>query len=616
MNIIIDDKRLSNNVRVLLVNDSFLDYNLTIKFNNYGAILDAHHNVYGLQHLLEHAIFYNGKDLNLDYNAQTSVHYMALQLSLPSNIETGLYYLRKWLFQNDDYTKIDFSRRMSTSDVKMFVNELDSEYKYRDILNIPWDSQFFLLTEGKANYMGGNYESFKEREDIIKRYLAAPEPIEPRDIVIMLGASKSEYYNKIVNLFSQLRPLNIKKDITYPIHYHGKKFYDNIIQLNNGNTNYLSFVLQPNTWKETSFLHHLSSLYPFMNFSKSLTNEIFINFSFENIKDLYSFYSLLEHRNMEGLSLNNNNNTVTYYLEEMRLDEYGKDLLALCSQQNTYADLFLRNEKKITKFFNVLFDLVDQRKFLINTTKTFLQNRKTNIEENYYIHPVNFNYDYFGNNFDLTDIYKNFRQTVCLHEKQKNIFYLHRNNNHLACGKALSANSCQHSIQTKNKKSFTRYLQAIQLFLITPNHSSLEEILSNSSAITYKKNSNCHIDIKNDEYKIKTEYDFLLCAIKIKKSNKKKIKLIADNVQETLKSKGLCYYLHCDFSDFNDDSIVFFHTITDPRNYAKIINILHNNLLTNTNSKIKLCKILSYKIKNNYENIDISSLKKNVMISF
>ncbi len=121
MSIIINKKVLKNDVTILIVEDSLLDYNFTIKFNNYGAILDKYNEVYGLQHLLEHAIFYNAKDLNLDYNAQTSMHYMAVQLHLTDNKELGLYYIKKWLFKNNDFQRIDFSKNLTYEDVRRYI---------------------------------------------------------------------------------------------------------------------------------------------------------------------------------------------------------------------------------------------------------------------------------------------------------------------------------------------------------------------------------------------------------------------------------------------------------------------------------------------------------------
>jgi len=618
MSIIIDERILPNKVKILVVNDSFLDHNLTIKFNNYGAILDTHSNIFGMQHLLEHAIFHNCKNLNLDYNAQTAIHYMALQLTLPKEVLTGIHYLRRWLFKDNDYSFINFSRDLSREEVNMFIDELHSEYKYRDVLNIPWDLQYFLLNKGQSHYMGGNLESFKERNEAIRKFLASPYPIAPQDIVVMLGESKIKYHREIIDIFSQLRPITPRKYDS--IHYNAEPFYNKLIQINNGNTNYISFIIDGKYQRDMEFLHYMTSLYPFMSFNRSLNNEIFINFGFNDISELYNFYSMLENRSMKSFSLIQNIDPITFFLEEMRIDEYSKNMLNFFKNRHTYAEVYSMHENKIKNFFDLIFDLFDQKKFVINTTKNYLENSTTDMQENYFIYPMKFNVDYFGNNFNLFDFYLNMKANICLHKKTDNISYLHKNNIHLSCGKSLSVNNCQHSnnyLQISQKNSFASYLRAIRYFIISPNYSSLEEVMNPArlEPLTFRKNSNCLIDIKNDTYKIKTEYDFLLTAIKIKKRQKQDVVMISNNVQEQLKSKGYCYFLHYDITDFKDDSIFIFHTITDPKYYEPILNVLSTNLISNNLVNNKMCKILSYRIKNNNESVDIKSIKKNVKIT-
>lgn len=617
MSIIIKEKILPNKVKVLIVKDTFLDHNLTIKFNNYGAILDTEHNLFGMQHLLEHAIFHNFKDLNLDYNAQTAVHYMALQLNLPKDISKGLFYLKNWLFKNNDLSTINLARDLLNREIQMFINELHSEYKYRDVLNIPWDLQYFLLNNGQCHYMGGNLESFKERTEDIRKYLASPYPIAPQDIVIMLGESKAKYYQDIVDIFSQLKPISSRN--YEKIFYKPESFYNKLVQINNGNTNYISFILDGNTYRDTEFLHYMTSLYPFMSFNRSLNNEIFVNFGFNEIGELYNFYSMLESRSMNFFSLEKNNDPVTFFLEEMRLDEYSKNMLSFFTNRHTYGEVYKMHENRITNFFDTIFKLFDKKNFVVNVTKNYLENSMTNMQEKYFTNPVRFNIDYFGNNFNLFDFYLNMKSGTCVHKKTENISYLHKNNVYLSCGKDLSASKCQYSknnFQLRKRNSFSTYLYAIKSFIISPNFCSLEKLMNSPNTVVPKKNLDCSIDIKNETYKIKTEYDFLVAAIKVKSRQKSEVIRISNNIQEQLKNQGYCYFLHFDISDFHDNSVFMFHAITEPKYYNPILNILSANLISNKISNNgKMCRILSYGIKDNKEPIDIKSLEKNIKIT-
>lgn len=225
-------KHIKNGIKIYLVQDHLLENDLIIKLKNYGAVIDHHFNVIGFQHLLEHCFFFQSDDYNLRSNAATSFSDMSIEVSFQdrkvySNNPT-LLMIKKWFFKNNDYTHLNFSRNLTTDEVKKYINELDNESIYRDLLVIPWALQNFFISNKEYHYFGGNRQSFLNKEDDIVSFLKNPLPVPIEDISIYLRMSSYPFYSEIVNIFDKLKPIS-RPNLSFS--YNKQDFFNKVVQI-------------------------------------------------------------------------------------------------------------------------------------------------------------------------------------------------------------------------------------------------------------------------------------------------------------------------------------------------------------------------------------------------
>lgn len=605
---------LPNGVTIMIVGEDILDYDLIIKFKNYGSSLDKYSNIYGFQHLLEHAIFYICKDLNMNYNAHTSANYMSIVLNLPtysSNFRSDpLSYLKTWLFQKNNFNKIDISRKVTLEAVEEYINELDSEFLYRDTLNIPWDLQLFLLSGGKCHYIGGNKETFSDKASKIKSALAKPLPISPDEIVIYLDKRQKNYLPLITQLFSQLEPI---KKPTYNLMFEPEKFQNKIVQLNNGVTNNLTFLIKKHyfhkLFKDIEILHAVKLFFPFFRFDYTIADCIFICFDFENIEQLYSFSNLLEYQEIYNFRFDDNKKPI-FELNYYDLENISYDFFNLLNRNLKFSQLFEYYKKPFIDFLILLSNEIRNKRHIINLTKSYITNSTTQFHEKYNLFDINFDSNYFFNKFDLNYYYN----------------YDYNNyNKHIVKAKETTLIPCFSGCEIKrnlnlrsrpfNKKEIIDYKEGIINFFLYPEILSLQESLDKLSFFNMKVNKPYDVKIKSKIYNIQTEFKFLFCVMKIQKNQKSEVKLTVSNIEERLKEKGLSYFLSQETRPIGDNYLVFLNTITDEKQFKPIQHIIENEMSTKF-KKIEMAFVFSTVSKNSINKININSMTKKLKVDF
>jgi hypothetical protein len=597
---------LENGVKIYIVPDNLLDYDYIIKFNNYGSSLDKYLNIYGFQHLLEHAIFYNYNNLNMYINATTSVTDMTINFDIPQKDFNLQKILNHWIFKNNNLVEINLSRNIPNQSVINFINELDNEYEFRSLLYIPWDITTFLLTNGKVHYHGGNNITFSDKINAIKKRLLNPVKIPPQDISIFIKNNKSNIYKDTRRIFSQLKPF--KNNII--LEYEEKNFYNKSIYLNQGKTNYLVFIHGKDI--DLSVLYIINILYPLFNIvHNDIINSYYVSFYFNNINDLFIFYSILKSKNYEELNLENVNLNIKNNIGVLNIDKVPENLSII---NETYASLYKKYRKSILNYFQLLSSLISEKKFILSLTKQYLYNNTTPIsQEKYYISNTNFLEDYFYSYYTMKFNISNYlskvnqRNTIfyckSLIGKSKNLFTEKDEKNNI------------YFVKYSNTISFTVFIQALLYHFINFYTETLEEsiknIINNNYKYLYKSNSNHDIIFSNKIFHIKTPYNFFFSIFKFYKNDCKNINTTLANLHEYLKLNGICYYIEYNIFQLKKFNIIYISTTINNNKFKRLYNNIINFLRSN-NYKLNGNVVFSYKSLE----LDLSELNKNIKCIF
>lgn len=586
---------LDNGVKIYIVPDNYIDYDYIVKFNNYGSNLDKYINIYGFQHLLEHCIFYNYKNLNIFSNASTCPTYMSVEFNIPYKNFDFVNLLKHWIFSNDNLKEINLVRNIKLEEINYYINELNSEYEFRSLLNIPWELQTFLLTNGQVHYFGGNNFTLSKKNKEIQKRLSKPVKIPPEDVTIFIKKSQSNLYNKTRDLFSHLVPFKNKISISYD----EKNFYGQTIQINTGNTNSLVFLIYKKKYPDIILLYYIKTLYPFLNFyHDDITNAYYVYCTFTNINDLYSLYTLLKHRQYDFLNLDKLNRYINIHIDILNIDRIPENVLKYISNE-TYASLFNKNKENILNFFKYLTELIEAKRYFLNLTKQYMYNNTTDYtKEKYYITKTNFFEDFFYSYYSREFNILNY------------LYYLKTKNINIATNKFFCRPTCSklniiknrnvkfHNtllyLENNNKLDFTIYIKALINHFIDFSSNSLQDSINKILENKIQKYSNHEIILTNKIFKIKTEYDFFFSVFKLQKKESKNIDYTLVNLEEFLKRNGICYYIESCLVKFGQFDVLFIYTTINQDKFKTIIN----NILGFMNSnyyKINVDIVLSYK---------------------
>lgn len=578
-------KHIKNGIKIYLVEDHLLENDLIIKLKNYGAIIDHHFNVIGFQHLLEHCFFFQNDDYNLRSNAATTFADMSIEVSFQdrkvyANNPT-LLMIKKWFFKNNDYTHLNFSRDLTIDEVRKYINELDNESIYRDLLVIPWALQNFFISNKEYHYFGGNRRSFLNKEEDIISFLKNPLPVPIEDISIYIRMSSYPFYSEIVNIFNKLKPIS-RPSISFS--YNKQDFFNKVVQINRSDLNELIFIID----KDLISINDLVKMtLLFNNFSfteNSYINEYYISFSYSKINDLCQMIIALEKSPILFLQpyLSNDiiSDSILYF--EM-FDIIPNDVISYLSTSQfiTRFDFYDKENKIINHFLNLLNLAILNKEYIINTKIDNFYKYQTSINEPYNIFDINFNFNNFYNSplISNNNIWKINSETKCNRSSNINKVDLSKQSieydNFRYIGK-----------QPKdNKPSIYFYFEALILYFSTPNFSSLKNIVTGFQKQSYqsilKIQPKNNIILSNKEHIIKTEYDFLLACFQIPN---KYIDILNDyktNLTHRLKKLGLLYHLESVLVKFNKKSLIFFYTSCHKEGMNTISNHIKSSLVSN-----------------------------------
>lgn len=639
----IKKKYLSNNILIYILNDkyfqNYIKDDLIIKFNNYGAMLDIKNNIYGMQHLLEHAIFEKYRNLNVYTNASTSVNDMTIELNFSKEYKITedpcIKFIKKCLFKNNDYTKINLSRELNEKEIRQYVNELNAEYMYRSNLPIPWNLQTLIYSNSDVSYFGGNNNTFKNKIKNIQKYLKNPTHINPKDIVIILKKSKIIYLEIIEKIFEQIKKIDSPK---LELNIKPENYYNKIIKINEAETNQISFLIYKKDLNyKYDILYIIEILYPFFSFEISTLNEIFLTFLFSDLFSLFNFFNILKFFLFEKLSLKSFNFLLLFELNYFMLNNYFPDKIInkfFNERKNiTYAEYYNENETDIKIFFKFLSNLIKEKKFFLNTTKDFVYNKECNISlEKILLIDTN-----IINNFFLNKNLENFNIIKYIKDKfYSSTFKNIKHCNNLKCfNKILMINENDNWIKNSNdfrtfsfdvkngklikcntfienyKISYLVYINSLILFFSNPIFDKFQnclEYVSKNKDLgnfidSYFKDINLKFSKKN--FLIHTGYDFIFCVVKINKKNINKILNLNANIEENLKRLGLAYYLEMVVYNLKNFCLLFFFTQSDKENSIQIYNVIKNILNLNY-IKNEIIYVISEK---SFE-LDLKSLNK------
>lgn len=578
-------KHIKNGIKIYLVQDHLLENDLIIKLKNYGAVIDHHFNVIGFQHLLEHCFFFQSDDYNLRSNAATSFSDMSIEVSFQdrkvySNNPT-LLMIKKWFFKNNDYTHLNFSRNLTTDEVKKYINELDNESIYRDLLVIPWALQNFFISNKEYHYFGGNRQSFLNKEDDIVSFLKNPLPVPIEDISIYLRMSSYPFYSEIVNIFDKLKPIP-RPNLSFS--YNKQDFFNKVVQINRSDLNELIFIIDKDLIT-TKDLIKMSLLFNNFSFTEnSYINEYYISFSYSKINDLCQMIMALEKSPIlflqPYLSKDIISDSILYY--EM-FDIIPNDVIYYLSSSQfiTRFDFYDKENKAINNFLNLLNLAILNKEYIINTKIDNFYKYQTIINEPYNIFDINFNFNNFYNSplISNNNLWKINSQTKCNRVSNINKVDLSKQtidfDNFRYIGK-----------QPKdNKPSIYFYFESLILYFSTPNFTDLKSIITGFQKQMYQNILKIHpknnIVLTNKEYIIKTEYNFLLSCFQIPN---KYIEILNDyktNLTHRLKKLGLLYHLESVLVKFDKKSLLFFYTSCHKEGMDSISNYIKSSFVSN-----------------------------------
>lgn len=581
--------KLSNNVRIFLLNDKIQQFDIEIIFNNHGACYDKINKISGIQHLIEHIIASRNINLNLDSNAYTSFNH--LNFGTNFNNLYDLYHFLKQIINKDH---IDLKTNLESSKLSKFIKELDNEYKYRLESNCTNHIQNFIYT-GRYFYSGGNNITFANLKKV-KLALSQSQIIFNDDIIVFLKESKEKYLSKIINIFSKLK----KRSNSFKIKKIDKSFYNQVIRSSN-NFECLIFTFDIKDIDKTVLLM-LKQIFP--NFYFNITeccDLIFIQFFFENQIDMFSFIIYIKEKKYTQLKFANKKifldldiDTIVSLYKFLDLQKMEENVT------NLELKLYLKMKKdEFLHFFDMLEERITNKKYIINIKKDSFYNKVSDINEKYLIEKnqfdiffylLNYNPDFSHTNNNLNYLLKYVNSFPCFYNIFKKIDF---NNN----------------IYFDNKFTLFFFNDILNIYFIT-NIDNIDFLIKEYTNNKITINKDIDIKLQNKIYYIKTEYDFLYILLKLNYKFYNKLIISILNLQHKLKLNGYVYYFKNEILEFKDFFLFSIFTNSDSSNYIKIINIALNFIKSN-NIKFETSFVISH--KSLYRNFD--NLKKKLVIS-
>lgn len=607
-------KELENGIKIFIVQDHLMENDLIIKFKNYGAVIDHHFNIMGFQHLLEHCFFFQNDNYNLFTNASTSFSDMNIEISFqdrrvyPSN--PTLLVIKNWFFKNNDLTKLDFSRKLTLDEIRLYINELDNEFVYRDLLSIHWGLQTFCLSNKDCHYFGGNQYSFYNKEYEIIEFLQKPFPVPNEDINIYLRASSYPFYKEIVNIFGHIKKIK-KPELSF--NYNREKFFNKVVQINRDSLNELIFIMD----RDILSIHDLVKLtLLFNNFSfseNSYINEYYLSFTYHTINDLCQIIIALEKTPELFLKqyLTNDpiSDNILYY--EM-FEIIPSDVLTYISNNIDLSkvDYYERERKLIKKFIGLLKQAVLNKEYIINTKIDNFYKYQTKYDEPYNIFDINFNFKNFFNSssLDKQSVHhdKRFKcnqrqQIISVDLKNKNI----QNNMFMYLNKDIKP----------FKPSIYFYFETLIVYFSMPNFLNLKHVVDDFHKHKFynilKIQPLTNVVLSNKMYVINTEYDFLFLCFQVSNKFIPLLRESKTNLTHRLKKLGLLYHLDSVHVQYDKKSLIFYYTSCRKEGMEKIINYIKASFVSN-NIPYKFNIVKS---ETSFFN-DLSSLQKDIVMKY
>lgn len=609
-------KTLDNGIKIFIVQDHLLENDLIIKFKNYGAVIDHHFNVIGFQHLLEHCFFFQADNYNLLTNASTSFSDMNIEISFQnpkvySNNPT-LLVIKKWFFKNNDFTRLDFSRDLTKDEVILYINELDNEFIYRDLLSIHWGLQNFCLSDREYHYFGGNRRSFYNKEKDIISFLKNPFPVPTEDINIYLRVSFYQFYNEIAKIFSKIikipRPrLNFS--------YNKENFFNKVVQINRSDFNELVFIFDKKLFSSYDLIK-MSLLFNNFSFNENAyINEYYISFNYNSINDLCQIILALEKSPELFLRYYLTNEPISdniLYYEMFEL--IPKEILYYFLQDRLFSkyEFYEKEKKSINKFIMLLKQAVLDKEYIINTKIDNFYKYQTLINEPYNIFDINFN---FKNFYNVPLISNN----SLWHITSK--YKCNRNKDmvRVDLGKGEINNDNFQFINKQGivnlKPSIYFYFESLILYFSIPNFSSLKNVIDwfhkyrQFNILKIQPTNN--IVLSDKIYTIQTEYDFIFTCFQVSNKHMEIINDSKTNLIHKLKKLGLLYHLETVQIKFVKKSLIFYYTSCRKEGLDVIINYIKSSFVSN-NIPYSFNIVKS---ESSFFN-DLSSLQKNIIMKY
>lgn len=610
-------KTLDNDIKIFIVQDHFLENDLVIKLKNYGSVIDHHFNIMGFQHLLEHCFFFKNDDYNLSTNAGTSFADMNIEISFQdkkvSVNNPTLLMIKKWFFKNNDFTKIDFSRDLTLDQVKNYINELENESIYRDLLSLHWGLQNFFISDKNYCYFGGSERSFFNKEHEIIKFLKEPYPIPTEDINIYLRMSSRSFYNELSKIFSNIKKIP-RKDLTFS--YNKENFFNKVVQINNSGINELVFIFDKDL---ISLIDLVKLTFLFNNFSfceNIYIKEYYLSFTYYSINDLCQIILTLENSPELFLKYYLTNNeildTVLYY--EM-FEIISGDLLKYLDRNRFISKIEFYKEEKtlIDNFIVLLRRSVIKKEYVIGTKIDNFYKYQTIANEPFNILDINFNFKNFYNVVSISDntLWKTNLESKC--NRSNKITSVNLQKGEIINNKFQYINK-NRILSGSNKPSIYFYFESLILYFSTPYFQSLKSVIDGFYRDQYiynilKIQPNNNIILSNLTYTIQTEYSFLFSCFQIPK---KFLNLIEDyrvNLTHRLKKMGLVYHLEMTNVKFDKKVLVFYYTSGHNSSFDKIINYIKSSFISNNIP-------FTYNIVKSEVSFvnNISSIKKNIVM--
>lgn len=608
-------KTLDNGIKIFIVQDHLLENDLIIKFKNYGAVIDHYFNIIGFQHLLEHCFFFQTDNYNLSTNASTSFSDMNIEISFqnpkvyPNN--PTLLVIKKWFFKNNDFTRLDFSRDLTRDEVILYINELDNEFIYRDLLSIHWGLQNFCLSNKDYHYFGGNRSSFYNKENEIIAFLKKPFPVPTEDINIYLRISSYQFYNEIAKIFSKIKKVHRPK-ITFD--YNKTNFFNKVVQINRSDFNELVFILDKNLF--TSYdLVKMSLLFNNFSFSEnSYINEYYISFNYTSINDLCQVILALEKSPDLFLRYYLTNDPISdniLYYEMFEL--IPRDVLHYFLQDNiTKYEFYEREKKNIDKFISLLKQAVLDKEYIINTKIDNFYKYQTVINEPYNIFDINFNFKNFYNVPLISDnnLWRIASKNKC--NRNKEIIKIDLNKGEINNNLFQFINKPPRSIL---KPSIYFYFESLILYFSMPTFSNLKNVIDwfhkHQHFNILKIQPTNNIVLSDKIYTIQTEYDFIFTCFQISNKHMSIINDSKTNLIHKLKKLGLLYHLETVQIKFIKKSLIFYYTSCRKEGLDIIINYIKASFVSNNIPySFNIVKSESSFFNN------LSSLQKNIIMKY